>query len=140
MGKHTCHPEMSRRRYEKRNSEEGRLPRSQFQEVHFHYTLLYIKTVPPKYTPSLLTGELQIKRTKTWIPWQSTEWPSPNDYTRLMPERDLDKQAPPTMWRGMDTANRHQQNRTESPDNRATALLVGKGKKPQCVKTHAPHP
>ena len=49
MGTHTCHPEMSWRRHEKRNSQKGRLPRSQFQEVNFHHTLLYIKTVPPKY-------------------------------------------------------------------------------------------
>ena len=28
MGKHTCHPEMSWRRYEKQNSQEGRLPRT----------------------------------------------------------------------------------------------------------------
>lgn len=106
------------------------------------------KNCPTKiHTLSFLSGELQIKRTKTWIPWQSTEWPSLNDYTQLMLERDLDKQAPPTMWRWMDTANRHQQNRMEvlrernieSPDNRATAPLASKRTKTQCVKMRTPH-
>lgn len=106
---HTCHPEMSWRRYEKQNPQEGRLPEANLKRSIF-ITPSYIKPSHQNTQGSLLVENCKPEGQRPGSPGQSaerhiTEWLHTNDAGG-----DLDKQAPPTMRPGMDTANRHQKN------------------------------